>query len=519
MKLSLNDDYYYSFIMTDGLYGDMEYTPIDNLADVWESQRWAYMNHNGRFIVHSIVQVFCGILGLRLFQLLNAVTFAFLIIGITRIIRYRYNSNTSLDIVLSALLIFVAIPKVGVTYLGNISCSVNYLWTSCAIIWFLYFFLKQEPVSRLCAIGLATYSCIVGAMQESFSIGISAVLGIYMLARWKEINSKRKVMILGFILGSIICVCAPANFIRFVSEQGGAYSFMRTIWQCVRVGLSLRVFWLMMLFVTGIILLSREKFRSISCEYWMIIGACLVNMLFAALVAMTGKHQLVSIELLSIVLVICLLYEKNLEKFEKNALVISLILTVFSISLYVPVFYHRKVISESQQRIIDEAKEAKSGVVVGKEYEKLSVSDNWFVTRYTRQDNYYDFNKRGLSLLLTNGKNVNYIDAVLPEDKDVIVSSCKPENMVSQGVYKDKSYPFFVVRLLAENKDKTQYRIGLKPGIIGGVLYNLVYGDDMHMDVKLGWISDCNSFDLNGYTYAIVQDSSPIKMVDLVMPE
>lgn len=511
----INDDYYYSFIMSDGLYGDKEYIPIDSLKDVWESQSWAYINHNGRFIVHSIVQLFCGILGLRLFQLSNAAIFTLLIIGIARIIRYRYNIKTSLEILLPTWLIFVAIPMIGMTYLGNISCSVNYLWTSCAVIWFFYFLLKQEFSSKLCAISLVIYSFIVGSMQESFSIGISAILGIYVFVKWKDMKSIRKLMILGFILGALVCACAPSNFVRFASGQGGVYSFTKVICQCLRVGLSLRMFWLMLILVIGVILSSREKLKNISSECWMIIGVCIVNILFAALVAMTGKHQLVSIELFSIIAIINLVYDKCLDLVEKKLAIVIPILTILFVSFYIPAYYCRKIINDGLQLIINEAKDTKFAVV-GKEYEKLCVSDNWFVVRYTRQDLFYDFNKRGLSLLLTKGKNINYIAAVLPEEESVIVSICKPENMVAKGVYKDDLHLFYVVRIPSENKDKLQYRIGLKPGIIGGFFYKLVYESNGGVDEGYGWVRDCNSFDLNGYTYAIVQDSSPIEMVDLV---
>lgn len=512
----INDDYYYSFIMDDGLYTNVPHCPIDDVGDIWKSQCWAYMNHNGRFIIHSIVQLFCGILGLRLFQVVNAIVFLLLIIGLTRIIRYRYSTEIGLDIILPTFLIFVSIPKIGVTFLGNISCSVNYLWTSCAMIWFIYLLYNDALCTKSCYYYLLPFAVVVGSMQESFSIGVSAVLGIYMLVQWKELNFARKLMIMGFILGTVVCVLAPSNFMRLTSLDGGSLDLMRIIWRTVRVALSLRVFWLMLAYVSLMCLLSKERLKSISREYWLIIGACLINAAFAAVVAMTGKHQLVSIELFSIVIVVCLFYDNHYDFIKKYSSSLFKAIAIIGSMLYVPALWSRQAIYEGQREVVNGAMMAHDGVVIGKEYERLCMSTNWFVTRFTRQDNYYDFNKKGLSLYLTDGEDAHYINSVLPEDEATIISMCKQENLLSDGVYKDIKYPFYVIRVPAESNDKMQYNVGLKPGAIGGLLYSLVYGNKNYADEKSGWVRDCNSFVVDNYTYAIVQDTSPIKWVSIV---
>ena len=515
----INDDYYYSFIMTDGLYSDMEYTPIESICDVWESQCWAYMNHNGRFIVHSIVQLFCGILGLKLFQFLNSLVFLLLIVGIVRIIRCQSASRMALDIIIPTMLIFLGIPKIGVTYLGNISCAVNYLWTSCATIWFIYFLLTHKNATRLSSICLFIYSMVVGSMQESFSIGISAIIVIYAMTQWTEITKARKVLMFGFVLGSIFCVCAPSNFVRFATEQGSSFSIMRIMWQCVRVGLSLRFFWIMLISVILICIFSKKRCKAISGMYWLMIGACLINGCFAALVAMTGKHQLVSIELLSILIMICLLYERCYAYLLRYKSACIILLAILYVLVYIPAVYYRHAINKGQLKIVNEALQSDRGVVVGKEYESLCMETNWFATRFTRQDNYQGFNKKGLSLWLTRGSNIHYVTSVLPEEENTIIAMCKPENRISDFVYKEAQCPFYVICVPTDKKDAIQYKVGLKPGFIGGILYSLVYGKGNHMDEKEGRITDCNNFDISGSTYAIVQDTSPIQSVKVIYTE
>lgn len=509
----INDDFYYSFIMTNGLYSDMEYTPVDNLGDIWESQCWAYQNHNGRFLAHSIVQLFCGILGLRVFQFVNSLVFLLLIIGLVRIVRQRYCVNSTFDILLPLILLFIAIPKLGMTYLGNISCSVNYLWTSCVVIWYLSFLITRGSASTFLTIVLFVFSILVGAMQESFSIGMACMLGLCAITRWRNLTSIKRILIIGFILGSIIVICAPSNFLRFTSEQGGDFSLYKMLLQCVRVALSLRAFWVMSLILCCQCLFSKKGFRGILLDYWWIFGVCVINVLFAALVAMTGKHQLVSIELFSIIFIMCSIYDKFRSLITKYSKQLTTCAIVIFCILYIPAFYYRRLINAGQESIIKQSITHNGGIIDGSAYEQLCVSQNGFVKKYTRQDNYHSFNKKGLSLCLTNGSNIRYVSSVLPEQKSVILAICTDDNQVAENVYKDSEYSFYVLRFPSVELEDIKYVVGLKPGFIGRMFYSGINGKGNHIDEREGWARECNYFEEDSFIYAIVQDTSPIQYV------
>lgn len=511
------DDYWYSVVMSDGYYKEIAYSPINNMEDVLESQAWAYMHHNGRFVVHCVVQLFCGIIGLRAFQFLNSLVLLLLVIGITRILRFKGNDQLLLDTFLPFILIFLAIPIIGRTYLGNISCAVNYLWTSCAVVWYLFFLFSKRTVSRTQAVFLFLFSVLVGSLQESFSIGIACMLFIYLLVHHSNLERISKILIVGFIVGSVIVVCAPANFIRFNYTNDASLGFSSKIWQCVRVALSLRLFWLMLLMIAWRIL-AKRSLKSISSEYWWAVGICVIHVIFAGVVAMTGKHQLTSVELFSMLVIICLLYDKYYTWISVHSEKCLFALLSIYVILYFPVFVIRKAANEGHQAFMESAQMTTTGEVIHPGYKyNLDSYDNWLVKRFVLLEDYYDiWIKNGLSLYLTKGENLHYIASVLPDHKSAIISMCNSENNISYGVYKDEQYPFYIVTIPTSQKDELQCSVEMRPGVVGRLLYSLVRGDEKKIDKRVYDFNTFNNFEVDDITYAIVTSSSPIQNVTIV---
>ena len=60
----ISDDYFYTFIK-----GSKR--PIESLNDAIKSQMYDYFHYNGRFIIHVIIQYYCGVLGIQIFQIIS----------------------------------------------------------------------------------------------------------------------------------------------------------------------------------------------------------------------------------------------------------------------------------------------------------------------------------------------------------------------------------------------------------------------------------------------------------------
>ena len=517
-SLFITDDYYYAFVMTEGLYGDMIYEPIQDLSDIIRSQQYAYFNHNGRFIVHSIVQLFCGILGIRVFVIINSLVFLCLVIGMTKIVRYYRPTFHYYDVIINFLFLFLCIPLLGRTFLGNVSFSVNYLWTSCAVIWWYYLYLVNRSNNIVVNCLLLLFSIFVGAMQESFSIGIAAALCIYYILNFKQLRGVRLCLVLGFILGACLVTLAPANFSRFSGEQGGTFTLKQIALQIVRVLLSLRIF-----VVVAIILIVRLiRNYSNTCKALInngsliLIIACVVNVGFAALIAMNGKHQLVCVELFSI-LILILNMDYNKVKVWKNEFLIFICCFLISIFVYVPIFDCRREYYIAHQILLEDACKCDNGIVVGDKYEPLCFSSpGRFLENYIMRDHYWDFNRRGLSLYLTRGQDISFIKSILPASIETIVASCEKKNQIDDCVYKADVNNYYVVRVEHENIEDCKAEVYLQPGIVGKFIYKYLNGATDGADCKELSFREANRFYYNGYWYVIVSDTSSIKRVKFI---
>lgn len=517
-SLFITDDYYYAFVMQDGLYTDMIYEPIHNLSDIIRSQQYAYFNHNGRFVVHSIVQLFCGILGIRAFAILNSLVFLLLVIGMTHITRYYRTKVCYYDIILIFLLLFLCIPLVGRTFLGNISFSVNYLWTSCAVVWWYYCYLTNESNNILVKSILLIFSVFVGAMQESFSIGIAAALCIYYIYNFKELRGVRLYLVVGFIIGACIVTLAPANFSRFSGEQGDTFNLKQILLQIVRVLLSLRIFLVVaiILFIKLIRNYNNTCKSLIGNKIIILIIACVVNILFAAIIAMNGKHQLVCVELFSIIVLI-LNVDYIVARTKASEFIILICCFLISIFIYVPIYDYRREYYSAHQILLEDARKCENGVVIGDKYESLCFkSPGRFGENYIMRDHYWDFNRKGLSLFLTRGQDVSLISSILPAPEETIVASCVDANQVENCVYKVDADDYYVVRVTNEDIEECKAAVYLEPGFVGKFIYKYLNRGTDGADCKELSLKSANRFYHNGYWYVIVSDAFPIKSVKLL---
>lgn len=510
----ITDDYFYAFVLRDGSITGESFEPIRGLTDVVKSQCYAYFHQNGRFVVHSIVQLFCGIWGMESFVVINSLMFVLLVVGVTQIVR-NYRRPYNFDAILIFVLLLLFIPILGKTYLGNISFSVNYLWTSTAVIWWLYLLICQKKSSIFLNVFLFLFSVLVGSMQESFSIGIAGALCIYYCLNYKEFRGTTVFLILGFIIGACIVIFAPANFSRFVNEQGGTFDIKHVFLQVIRTFLSLRVFWLMLLCLLVLLVRkSKQDFRLILKQHGVLILASCINVLFAAIIAMNGKHQMVCVELLSMIVVLIILLPSLIAtKFERKILIFCLLI---SIILYGPIFKCRHEFYAAHQLLLESAGVAEEGIVVGKEYESLCIKNhNFFVDKYVMKDPYWEFNRQGLSLFLSKGMNESQIKSILPDTPENIMKLCVEGNKINENVYKVKSIDYFIVKVEASEIDSCKASVLLQPGIIGKFFYRFLDEKYKLGDVKILSLHNCNKFYQNGCYYVIVSDSSPIINVEV----
>lgn len=508
----INDDFYYTFIMDNYHCGlNSIRRPINSFFDVIESNYWAYQNINGRFITHVIVQSLCGLVSFDIFPILNSVIYTFLLVGICKLIGKMYHIKST-DIFIVNIALLLLIPLMGVTFLGNISCAVNYLWVSCATIWFIIIwqsFINSVNKTTIQVIGACIYSLVCGSLQESFSVGISAYLLLYCCINYKKINIHALCILIFYVIGSSIVVFAPSNFIR-LSSEGASSDVISYVLRIIRVALSLRAFWLFVVSFVVYLYYKRNEARNFILRNQLLFISACVNIIFAAIIAFTGKHQLVSIELFSIILLVKLMFSlsPSLMNLKNNILCLSLFMT-----LYIPIYIYREKVSDSYEIVLNNSLNVVNNEIVAEEYENICVTNNWFIVNYCRRDTFNKFNRVGLSLYRTDGKNPNLIRSVLPASKNEIKSICSKEYEISEHVYRRFSYNFYVIKL-SNNIELKNIVVEsyIEPGYIGKYLYKLIDVKSQKTTKTYAKydVSNCNQFKDDDNRYIIINPIDPI---------
>ncbi|MDE6338742.1 MAG: hypothetical protein K2K97_03010, partial [Muribaculaceae bacterium] len=207
-----NDDAIaYSFFIP--RYGEDEsFAPIRNFADIWNSQINHYFNANGRFVVHVFVQLFCGLAGKFLFALCNAAVWIILLKGFIANRALNNARSRYISITLAVILLWW-LPFTP-------PFQINYVWVSCAIVYWIRLFFKDNHRNWLILIFLGIFSFISGELHEGFSIPVSAAIITYFIARRCSFTSRQWIMAICFGIGSFVTILAPGNFYRMNVMEG-----------------------------------------------------------------------------------------------------------------------------------------------------------------------------------------------------------------------------------------------------------------------------------------------------------
>ncbi|HJH71609.1 MAG TPA: DUF6056 family protein [Bacteroidaceae bacterium] len=203
------DDYIYAFNFTD-------HSRISNIYDVFESQYTHYQKINGRLIPHIFEQIFAGITGKWLFNIINT----FFILTLIFIISKYYLSNNLSEnnkinnILLTAFAILFLFTYPGQTVFW-MAGALNYLWPTVFALILLHIF-KSKVSVNLFFIGFI--SLFAAWFQEAISIPMTCLFGILLLK--KEYRNKKNIIITFFFtIGTCLIVFAPGTLNRIETNQ------------------------------------------------------------------------------------------------------------------------------------------------------------------------------------------------------------------------------------------------------------------------------------------------------------
>ena len=185
----------------------------------WESLLPSMWHHyccvNGRFTSHIIVQMFCGLLGKNIFNIVNTIICMWqlhLIISLSS----KSKSVVLLSVAIAAFFLFLPVPGEDMLWVAG---AINYLWPTTFALAILKYISSDgglkynKPYQALAFI----IGVIVGWMQESVSIGVSGGLFIWFLLNREKFTGINQWLTIGLWLGTLLIIVSPGTFNRIES--------------------------------------------------------------------------------------------------------------------------------------------------------------------------------------------------------------------------------------------------------------------------------------------------------------
>ena len=457
--------------------------PVNSFSDAVKSQQAAYLDYNGRFIIHTLSQWFNGTKSTGFVALFNSMFWAILLACFALLSFGRERLRVS-HLVIAFAVLWLTMPNASIMMIGSITAAADYLWTSAVSLLILLLFgkicHKEEPISLPATIALAVLALIAGALQESFSIGISAALVIYGLVNRKRLSRAAWIMIIFYVLGTMFITFAPANFKR--SDLLGHYIRWYVFTDLLRVpvvSLTLLLTIITMFIRPGVVIdvLKRNT---------IILIAILVNLAFAVLIAYTGPWQLTCISLLCAILLLQM--GSQLITGRKTLAVIACVAACATAAVYSAQLWQRHEMKNIEQAMYQEALSGQDGLIdlskafdVDRPFRESPIAPLY--RQYLRNpfetliinDQLYGVGL--LSKFLTKCSNPELITALLPDSAENIskLFESGKSRMVGDAEAIDL-YNFTITRGADEDADRIESATVRQQWQFGDLFYKLYYG-------------------------------------------
>lgn len=446
------DDYAYRFFYDENIG---ELSVVNSLMDAIKFQTHDYMTHNGRFIVHTLTAYFCGKLGVEWFRIINSFIFVFLVYGVLSLIRSEFGKR-SVDKYIIAFILFMFLPCPGMILFGSIAMCINYLWTACAITYFIILFKSARNKgnignSKIVNVAYLLIALLIGSLQESFSLGISAALFFYYCFNLKNLRGAVLWMVIGFWLGTLIVTFAPGNFVRLgqVNNVEGGFSISKVISHFSEVIFNAKLFVILCFLILVLLIKNRVEFVKFITDnvlYFLTILFCVL----VSLVIFSGERQVTCIELFSLILIIKLLFKYCSNFIEANYKLINSVFIILFFLFYVPIYNNRAYAYDILESLYK--KPVVDKTIVFPEYwdHIRKLNSTYWGSHFTQK---LDFSEKWMypafSNYLSEGKNSELVTAILSVSKDDIVKNFIKRNV--NGCYHNTQYKFFVIRTPKES--------------------------------------------------------------------
>lgn len=189
---------------------------LRGIKDIINFQIVHYNTWGGRSVAHTIVQLFL-MLPKWVFNICNSFCFTYLVYLIYRISKNNKKDNPILILFIFLILYFIT-PVFGQNTLW-LTGSANYLWTTTIVLFLISIFMGDLNVNNNTFFSCFTFllGICAGWTNENTAFGLIVILSLLTIKdkiKTKKVSSWKITGVLGSILGFIIMILAPGNYIR-----------------------------------------------------------------------------------------------------------------------------------------------------------------------------------------------------------------------------------------------------------------------------------------------------------------
>lgn len=509
----IGDDLRYTFSFIDG-------KRIDSIGSAFESQCYHYLTHTGRFIIHFCEQICLGLIGTHTIVVLNSFLFSLFIPAFCYLVEYGKKTKLFwvLPFSLMTLLLFLPSPRVGI--LGNASFSFNYLWPSVFSIPLFFLFRSDyffRTVSSVKVWLICLYLCILGSLQESFTIGYIAGFTFFLFINRRKISKKVLLFYFSFLIGALVLIGAPGNYVRLLSSDtnNSTSLIFSVISRSVQVLLDAKIT------VIFIVIFCIGHFSS--CDNWqfikknsIFITSALANLLFAAIITYTGGHQLICVELISLFLLLDYLHEFRFFSNKLCEISLSIVSAIILVMLYCPILSKRVALKSSYDNMITAALVRHDSILISGDFDRCNYQDRgWVNCNYVQNIADQDLSLDLLSKSLSDETIDIRFTLMLPKPKQVLIEECIDKNESFDNIYYSGDYYYIIKLPIGNNYSKVT--ISVDPSWLGKLKLKLFQAGTEGVVQSVKQLDLLNHFTSQSFIFYIVPfyDNHPIVNLEL----
>ena len=327
-----NDDYMYQFVFLTTCDYSLPtpvdiHRPITNISELFSSQYNHYMIMNGRCPVHFLVQLFCGILGKDLFNIITSFIYIFNIYYSCKLI---FKTQVSWLHILSVNSIMWIVFPVGYFYAHGIAFSINYLWSMTICLYCLYIFIEAKEKNNVTFLSIINVIiCFIGGWShESFSIPVAGMMFVFSIVMWKKSSCLQKTMAICFCIGTLLIIIAPGTLLRFAHTHNESFQLSKFIDNRMMLLYNLKRPFLYLIILLISTSLFKKSFLCYCKNYIHTFTLLCFSFLFMFLLGNINQRALLGTEAYSYILFISIMYSIT-DKYRKHIKICSLLITAF----------------------------------------------------------------------------------------------------------------------------------------------------------------------------------------------